>query len=76
MNRRTLLLSLCTAASLLAAPLTYADTLDDIVRAGTIKIAVPQDFPPFGSVGADMKPLGYDIDTAQLIAKQRARWTW
>lgn len=70
MNRRTLLLSLCTAASLLATPLTHADTLDDIVRAGTIKIAVPQDFPPFGSVGADMKPLGYDIDTAQLIAKQ------
>ena len=70
MNRRTLLLSLCTAATLLAAPLTHADTLDDIVKAGTIKIAVPQDFPPFGSVGADMKPLGYDIDTAALIAKQ------
>ena len=35
-----------------------------------LKVAVPQDFPPFGSVGADMKPLGYDIDTAALIAKQ------
>lgn len=70
MNRRTLLLSLCTAATLLAAPLTHADTLDDIVKAGTLKVAVPQDFPPFGSVGADMKPLGYDIDTAALIAKQ------
>ncbi|MFX7540802.1 amino acid ABC transporter substrate-binding protein, partial [Acinetobacter baumannii] len=61
MNRRTLLLSLCTAATLLAAPLTHADTLDDIVKRGTLKVAVPQDFPPFGSVGADMKPLGYDI---------------
>jgi polar amino acid transport system substrate-binding protein len=30
---------------------------------------VPQDFPPFGSVGADMKPVGYDIDVATLIAK-------
>lgn len=70
MNRRTLLLSLCTAATLLAAPLTHADTLDDIVKRGTLKVAVPQDFPPFGSVGADMKPLGYDIDTAALIAKQ------
>ncbi|HAP25270.1 MULTISPECIES: transporter substrate-binding domain-containing protein [Achromobacter] len=70
MKRRSLLLSLCAAATLLAAPVSHADALDDIVKAGVIKIAVPQDFPPFGSVGSDMKPLGYDIDTAQLIAKQ------
>ena len=36
---------------------------------GVIRIAVPQDFPPFGSVGADMAPKGYDIDVANLIAK-------
>src|SRR5690606_16402481 len=34
---------------------------------GVLKVAVPQDFPPFGSVGKDMKPQGYDIDVAQLI---------
>ncbi|MFG1373197.1 transporter substrate-binding domain-containing protein [Xanthobacter oligotrophicus] len=45
-----------------------ADTLDDIMKAGVIRIAVPQDFPPFGSVGVDLKPLGYDIDVANLIA--------
>ena len=54
----------------LAAPLAQADVLANITRAGTIKIAVPQDFPPFGSVGSDMKPVGYDIDVATLIAKQ------
>ncbi|KOF52932.1 MULTISPECIES: transporter substrate-binding domain-containing protein [unclassified Achromobacter] len=70
MNRRSLLLSLCAAATLLAASPGHADTLDDIKKAGVIRIAVPQDFPPFGSVGADMKPLGYDIDTARLIAGQ------
>ncbi len=47
----------------------HADELQDIKKAGVIKIAVPQDFPPFGSVGSDLTPQGYDIDTANLIAK-------
>ncbi|WP_150721107.1 transporter substrate-binding domain-containing protein [Pandoraea capi] len=47
----------------------HADGLDDIVKRGTLRVAVPQDFPPFGSIGADMKPVGYDIDTAALLAK-------
>jgi polar amino acid transport system substrate-binding protein len=51
-----------------AAP-AFADELDDITKAGVIKIAVPQDFAPFGSSGPDMQPQGYDIDTARLIAK-------
>lgn len=45
-----------------------AEALDDILKSGVIKIAVPQDFPPFGSVGTDLKPVGYDIDVANLIA--------
>ncbi len=40
------------------------------MKRGTIRIAVPQDFPPFGSIGSDMKPLGYDVDMAALIAKE------
>ena len=47
-----------------------ADALGDIMAAGVIKVAVPQDFPPFGSVGADMTPVGYDIDVADLIAQK------
>ena len=47
-----------------------AEQLDDIVKSGVIKIAVPQDFPPFGTVGTDMKPQGYDIDMAELIASK------
>ncbi|MDR1709082.1 MAG: transporter substrate-binding domain-containing protein [Candidatus Accumulibacter sp.] len=60
------------AAAALApfSPGAQADVLDNIVKSGVIKIAVPQDFPPFGSVGADMKPAGYDIDMANLIAKE------
>ena len=47
-----------------------ADALADIMKAGVIKVAVPQDFAPFGSAGTDLKPQGYDIDMANLIAKE------
>ena len=47
-----------------------AEALDDIMASGTLKVAVPQDFPPFGSVGPDMAPVGYDIDVATLIAEK------
>lgn len=46
-----------------------ADGLDSIMAAKVIKIAVPQDFAPFGSAGLDLKPQGYDIDMANLIGK-------
>jgi polar amino acid transport system substrate-binding protein len=70
MNRRTVLCAI-TAALFLTVPLaSHADALADIMKAGVLKVAVPQDFPPFGSVGSDMKPVGYDIDVAELIAKK------
>jgi len=43
--------------------------LEDVKKAGVLKVAVPQDFPPFGTVGPDLKPLGYDIDVAEMLAK-------
>jgi polar amino acid transport system substrate-binding protein len=46
-----------------------ADALADVMKAGVVRVAVPQDFPPFGSVGPDMQPQGYDIDMAGLVAK-------
>ena len=45
------------------------NALDDILAAGVVRIAVPQDFPPFGALGSDKKLEGYDIDVAALIAK-------
>lgn len=70
MRRRNFILSALAALALLGSPLAHADALQDIMKAGVLKVAVPQDFPPFGSVGTDLKPQGYDIDTAALIAKQ------
>ena len=60
------LLALATAALTTQA---RADALDTIMTAKVIKVAVPQDFAPFGSAGLDLKPQGYDIDMANLIAK-------
>ncbi len=47
-----------------------ANALEGIMKAGVIKVAVPQDFAPFGSAGPDLKPIGYDIDMANYIAAQ------
>jgi len=57
-------------ALLAAAGPAAADTLADIEKAKVIRIAVPQDFAPFGSAGLDLQPRGYDIDMANLIGKE------
>ena len=46
-----------------------ATQLEDIKKSGVLKVAVPQDFPPFGFVSRDMSLQGYDIDMAEYIAK-------
>lgn len=56
--------------ALLAGGAAAARTLPDILASGTIRVAVPEDFPPFGSIGADFEVEGYDIDTANLIADE------
>ncbi|MTD27239.1 transporter substrate-binding domain-containing protein [Erwinia sorbitola] len=61
---------LAGAVLLTQAVTAHADQLQDIEKRGVIRIAVPQDFPPFGSVGTDLQPQGYDIDMAKYLAKQ------
>lgn len=56
------LLSLCAANA-------QADALADIQKAGVVRIGVPQDFAPFGSVNQDLQLQGLDIDVAKLVAK-------
>jgi len=55
--------------ALFAAAPARADALDSIAKSGALRVAVPEDYPPFGSVGTDMQPQGYDIDMAELLAK-------
>ena len=46
-----------------------AADLSEILSSGVVKIAVPESFPPFGSVGASGEHEGYDVDVAKLIAE-------
>jgi polar amino acid transport system substrate-binding protein len=52
----------------LAVPAAMADTLDDVQKAGVLRVAVTLDYPPFGSVDANMSPQGYDVEFANLMA--------
>ncbi|WP_176086063.1 transporter substrate-binding domain-containing protein [Martelella sp. HB161492] len=49
-----------------------ADTLSDIKAQGTIRIAVPEDFPPFGTKDPSGTLIGYDIDVAHIVADDLA----
>ena len=42
--------------------------LPDILKSGKIRIAVPENFPPFGSLGEEGEYVGYDVEIAQMIA--------
>src|ERR1700689_3129667 len=64
-----LLAALFVLATLGVAAPAQSNELDSIMAAKVIRIAVPQDFAPFGSAGLDLQPQGYDIDMANLIAK-------
>jgi len=67
----THLLAVCSLSLVgLVATSAHADALADITKIGTVRIAVPQDFPPYGSVTADMQLQGLDIEVAQLVAKK------
>ncbi len=68
---KKLLIALARAACLLSSvSAAQADQLQDIEKRGVIRIAVPQDFPPFGSVGTDLQPQGcVSIDMARYLAK-------
>ena len=59
------------ATALLAAGGAHAQAaLDNIMKSKTIKIAVPTDYPPYGSVDKTMTPQGLDVEMAQLIASK------
>ncbi|MBM3571583.1 MAG: transporter substrate-binding domain-containing protein [Alphaproteobacteria bacterium] len=46
-----------------------ADKLQDILKKGVVRIGVPVDVPPFGSVNANRQAEGFDVDMAEMVAK-------
>ena len=61
--------SLAVPALALGVGVAQADGLADIQKAGTVKVGVFEDFPPFSSVGGDMALKGYDIDVATKLGE-------
>ena len=66
---RAALILACAIGFTAAMPAAHADALDTITKSGVVRVGVFEDYPPFGSIGPDMKPHGYDIDMADLIGK-------
>lgn len=52
-----------------AAVATQAQTVNDIVKRGKVLIGVNSGAPPFSVIDPNGKPIGYDVDVANLIAK-------
>lgn len=49
--------------------LAHADALDDIKKAGKIRIAIDLGVPPYGMTDDKLQPTGLDVETARLLAK-------
>lgn len=70
MKRSATLLALVSGLWLFSSTAS-ADKLDDIEKAGVLKVAVFDSNPPFGYVDPQSKKLvGYDVDIANEIGKQ------
>ena len=61
----------CVAALLLVgtAQAVMDDQLDDIKKAGKIRVAIAMGTPLFSYADANLQPAGSDVDTAALLAK-------
>ena len=66
---RHLIAGLAFAALSLSFAPAQADTLDNIKKAGKVRIAIDTAIPPFGMIDDKLQPTGSDVDTAQLLAK-------
>jgi ABC-type amino acid transport substrate-binding protein len=51
------------------ATVAHADQLDDIISAGKLRCAIELDFPPNGARDKDNKPIGFDVDYCNDLAK-------
>ena len=60
---------LATAALFVAAVEAKANAFADIMKKGVVRIAVPLDVPPFGSVNQQRQPEGFDIELAEMVGK-------
>lgn len=61
-------MALVAGVVLCGANAAWADAYDDIVAAGKIRVSTDLAIPPSGMLDAELKPIGSDVETAQLLA--------
>ncbi len=61
--------AIAVSIAAMAASSARADLLDDVMAAKKIRIATDLAIPPSGMMDGSMKPVGSDVETAQLLAK-------
>jgi len=62
-------MALAITALLAVTSLASADALDDIKKAGKIRIAIDLGVPPYGMTDAQMQPAGLDVEAGKMLAK-------
>lgn len=69
-KRQSLLIAIVSAALLFTGALgAQAQTTAEIVKRGRVRIGVLTGSPPMGMADSTGNPIGYDVDTANLIGK-------
>ena len=68
MFRRTGLFVAVTAM-LFSGGVSQAQSIDDIIKKGTLTVAIDTSTPPYAALDSSMQPAGFDIDFANSIAK-------
>ena len=69
MKRAVLGIAIAAVAVMGVAHTASADALDDIKKAGKIRIAIDLGVPPYGMTDDKMQPTGSDVATAKALAK-------
>ena len=62
-------IAIAAVAMMAVAQAANADALDDIKKAGKIRIAIDLGVPPYGMTDDKMQPSGSDVETAKALAK-------
>jgi polar amino acid transport system substrate-binding protein len=60
---------LALTLAVFGASAAKADRLEDILKKGVVRIAVPLDVPPFGSQNQNREAEGFDVELAGMVAK-------
>ncbi|MGI4794482.1 MAG: transporter substrate-binding domain-containing protein, partial [Janthinobacterium lividum] len=69
MSKRWLLTAMCAFTLLTGTLSANAQTTAEIIKRGKVRIGVLIGSPPMGMVDSTGNPIGYDVDTANLLAK-------